>query len=138
MKKYRLTSETKLLFGRALYRIEAAVDMKFARKGDKGGWVESEKNLSHDDSAWVSGSARVYGNARVSPINITGLAYNVTFADTHAGIGCEFHSYVEWMAFDERQIAEMDGEKAVKFWRAHKDTLIAIARANGRVEKEGS
>ena len=34
-------------------------------KGDIGGWIGSEKNLSHDGSAWVSGYARVYGDARV-------------------------------------------------------------------------
>ena len=71
-KKYILTEETKELFGRTLYRIEAARDFSDVKKGDKGGWIESEKNLSHERNAWVyddamvSGDALVYGNAEVS------------------------------------------------------------------------
>ena len=64
-KKYILTEETKELFGRTLYRIEAARDFSDVKKGDKGGWIESEKNLSHDGNAWVYGKALVYGNAKV-------------------------------------------------------------------------
>ena len=65
-KKYILTEETKELFGRTLYRIEAARDFSDVKKGDKGGWIESEKNLSHEGNAWVSGNAEVYGDAWVS------------------------------------------------------------------------
>ena len=35
--------------------------MQWAKVGDKGGYIENEDNLSGD--AWVSGNARVYGNA---------------------------------------------------------------------------
>ena len=64
MKHFELTSETKTHLGRKLFRIKCTVDCKWANKGDLGGWVEKEDNLS--DSAWVSGNALVYGNARVS------------------------------------------------------------------------
>lgn len=64
-KKYILTKETKELFGRTLYRIEAARDFSDVKKGDKGGWIESEKNLSHECNAWVYGDALVYGDVLV-------------------------------------------------------------------------
>ncbi len=61
-KKYRLTEETK----DGLFRIEALKDFGNVKKGDKGGWVGSEKNLSQEYDAWVFGNARVSGDARVS------------------------------------------------------------------------
>ena len=69
-KKYRLTEETIEFLGRTLHRIEAlknfaTSDGALVRVGEKGGWVESENNLSHDGNAWVYGDAQVYGNALV-------------------------------------------------------------------------
>ena len=53
--------------GKPLFRIVAERDVRFGvKKGDEGGLVESEKNLSDQDSAWVFGNARVSGNAQVS------------------------------------------------------------------------
>lgn len=64
-KKYRLTDETIEVNGRTLYRIEALKDFKAVKAGDKGGFVESEKNLSISGDAWVYGNAKVYGYAKV-------------------------------------------------------------------------
>lgn len=71
MKKFELTTETKICFGKTLYRIKALKSFGGVCAGDLGGWVEKEENLSHDGNAWVSGNAwisgnaQVYGNARV-------------------------------------------------------------------------
>ena len=65
MKKYELTSETKVFFGRTLHRIRALASFGTVKAGDLGGWIEQEDNLSHDGDAWVCGDAQVYGNARV-------------------------------------------------------------------------
>lgn len=82
--KYKLTEESITFNGRKLYRIEAIRDFGNIKKGDKGGFVETERNLSHDgnalvndnacvsenasvyDNAFVSGNARVSGNTNVS------------------------------------------------------------------------
>ena len=64
-KKYKLTKETKEINGYTLHRIEALRDFGDVKAGDKGGWIESEKNLSHNDNCWVYGSAEVYGGAWV-------------------------------------------------------------------------
>ena len=45
-KKYRLTDETINVNGRILHRIEALRDFYGVKKGDKGGFVEKEENLS--------------------------------------------------------------------------------------------
>lgn len=64
-KKYKLTDKTINLNGATLYRIEALKDFGEIKKGDKGGFIESENNLAHDGDAWVSNDACVYDNAYV-------------------------------------------------------------------------
>ena len=66
MKKYELTSETKVFLGKTLYRIKALVQFGNVNAGDLGGWIEKEENLSQSGNAWVYGDARVSGNAEVS------------------------------------------------------------------------
>ena len=66
-RKYEFTGETKQWLGRTLHQIRAvaAIASIGVSVGDVGGWIESEKNLSHGGNAWVSGNARVYGDAEV-------------------------------------------------------------------------
>ena len=65
MKKYKLTNETIHVDGHTLHRIEALTDFSDVYKGDKGGFVESEDNLSQKGDCWIYGTAKVYGNAMV-------------------------------------------------------------------------
>lgn len=79
MKKYELLKDDTIeVAGKTLFRIKALISFKDIRKGEIGGYVEAERNLSQSgnawvtgnawvcDDAWVSGNARVTGNARVS------------------------------------------------------------------------
>ena len=65
-KKYILTDEAVEHLGHTLHRIQAVKDFGIVSAGTLGGFIESEKNLSHDCDAWVSGDARVFGDASVS------------------------------------------------------------------------
>lgn len=66
-KKYELTSETiETDEGITLYRIKALKDFGNVNKGDLGGFIESEDNLSQEGRTWVYDNARVYENAQVS------------------------------------------------------------------------
>lgn len=88
----------------------------------------------------ISGNVRIpdntmlFGDARVSRdlLGIRGLPYPVTITDAEMIIGCQCHSLAEWAEFDDLSIIEMDGKKALEFWRAHKDSFLAMARATGR------
>lgn len=51
--------------GRKLYRIEALKDFSNVKKGDKGGFVESEDNLSQKGNCWIYHTAKVFDNAAV-------------------------------------------------------------------------
>lgn len=64
-KKFELTTDTKMLLGRKLFRIKALISFGDVKEGDLGGYVEKESNLSHNDDAWVCGDACVCGDARV-------------------------------------------------------------------------
>lgn len=59
--KYRLTEETIEHAGRKLHRIECIEPFDNVKVGDKGGWIESETNLSQTDRCWVYDNARVCG-----------------------------------------------------------------------------
>ena len=66
MKKYELTTDTKIVLGKKLFRIKALVSFGNVKAGDLGGYVERENNLSHEGKAWVFGDAKVSGKAWVS------------------------------------------------------------------------
>ena len=63
--KYRLTEETFQFGSHILHRIECVTAFAHVKVGDKGGWIESEANLSQYGDAWVYGDARVYDDAKV-------------------------------------------------------------------------
>ena len=65
-KKYSLTKTTKEWCGKTLFQIKAEISFGIVAKGELGGYVEKEENLSQESNAWVSDNARVYGEARVS------------------------------------------------------------------------
>lgn len=64
-KKYKLTDETITYDGMTLHRIESLVNFNDVEIGDKGGFIESEANLSHESYCWVYNDAKVFGNACV-------------------------------------------------------------------------
>ena len=66
MKKYELTAESIVKFGRTLFRIKALVAFENVEEGELGGFVEKEGNLDQSGDAWVSGDAQVSGDAWVS------------------------------------------------------------------------
>lgn len=64
-KKYELTDETIKWKGYKLYRIKALKDFGDVKKGDLGGWIRKEQNLTHRGDCWVYNNAKVYGNALI-------------------------------------------------------------------------
>jgi UDP-3-O-[3-hydroxymyristoyl] glucosamine N-acyltransferase len=65
-RKYELTDEIMTLDNDiVLHRIKALKDFGYVIRGDLGGWIEGEKNLSHEGLCWVDNEAKVYGNAKI-------------------------------------------------------------------------
>ena len=65
-KKYELTDEMIKIDKHFLHRIRALKDFGDVKKGDLGGFIEKEENLSQDGDCWVYGDAKVYYNAVIS------------------------------------------------------------------------
>ena len=66
MKKFELTTNSKMYLGKKLFQIRALISFGNVEEGDLGGFIEKEDNLSQSGNAWVFGDARVSGNAWVS------------------------------------------------------------------------
>lgn len=70
-KKYEIVKSESIVYnGRTLYRIRALKDLwtapiKIVCKGDLGGYVESENNLSQEGDCWIYDNAKVYDDAKV-------------------------------------------------------------------------
>ena len=64
-KKYKLTEEYINVNGRTFYRIEALKNFANVEKGDKGGYIENENNLSQYNDCWIYDNAKVYGDAEI-------------------------------------------------------------------------
>lgn len=77
-----------------LFRIIALVDFEFKspdgyvihiKKGQLGGLIQAEKNLSQNDSSWIANSAKLFDNATISNSLIRDEAWvfgNVQVADS--------------------------------------------------------
>lgn len=66
--KYELLTDDTIINyynGVTLYRIKALKDFGNVKKGDLGGYIEKEENLSHEGNCWVGDNAFVFGNAIV-------------------------------------------------------------------------
>ena len=65
-KKYKLRTDLTMVHNdTTLYRIEALKDFRYVKKGDLGGWIEKEDNLSQRGNCWVFDDACVYDNAKI-------------------------------------------------------------------------
>ena len=95
-KKYEFTGKSKRLDdGTVVYQIRAKKDFggehsALIKKGDIGGWIEKESNLSHKGECWVDDNAIARGNVRV--YNDARLADN---ADVSGGLRISGdHTYI--------------------------------------------
>ncbi|MBR6802425.1 MAG: polymer-forming cytoskeletal protein [Kiritimatiellae bacterium] len=66
MKKYELTDATIEYIGHTLHRIRAVRSFGDVKKGELGGFLESEINLTHEGNCWVAENARISGAAQVN------------------------------------------------------------------------
>ena len=132
MKKYELlVDDTITFFGVQLFRIKALISFSGIEKGEVGGYIASEKNLSQYGDAWVYGNARVYGNAEVyDNAEVYGDADYIVFKNTWSSgryftytksnrkwrVGCFYGSGAELV-----EKAYKDSKKSGDFYKAYVD-----------------
>lgn len=79
--KYKLVKSDSIQIGdTTLYRIQALRDFGNVKAGHRGGYIESESNLSQYGNCWVDVYCFVYGNAKVCGNTILG-GYSVVFGN---------------------------------------------------------
>jgi len=106
LKKYELTEQHP---DTGLWRIKALRDFGNVAKGDIGGWIEGEKNLSHEGDAWVYGNAGVSRAKHTSNVwTMTLGKHTITVDGDYLNIGCESHTIKQWLK-NFRKIGEMEG-----------------------------
>ena len=144
MKKYELLVDDTITFlGVQLFRIKALISFSGIEKGEVGGYIASEKNLSQSGDAWVygnakvSGNAWVYGNAKVygnawvyGNARVYGNADYIVFKNTWSSgryftytksnrkwrVGCFYGSGAELV-----EKAYKDSKKSGDFYKAYVD-----------------
>ena len=118
MKKYELlVDDTITFFGVQLFRIKALISFSGIEKGEVGGYVASERNLSQYGNAWVSGNARVYGNAEYIVFKNTwssGRYFTYTKSNKKWRVGCFYGSGAELV-----EKAYKDSKKSGDFYKAY-------------------
>ena len=91
--KYKLLKKDSIQFlGRTLFRIQAEISFGLIVKGELGGYIEKEDNLSRVyGNAWVSGDARVkitQDYKTISSLGDTGRTITITKSNKLLSAGC--------------------------------------------------
>ena len=130
MKKFELTDETKLCFGRTLFRIRALVAFGDVAAGELGGWIEKESNLSQDGNAWVYGNAWVRGNAHVS-----GNAWVYGNAEVHgnAWVRGNARVYCNAHVYGNAEVYERGSIMWISVIGSRDDTVTFFAQKGGTI-----
>jgi hypothetical protein len=137
-----------------LYRIKALKSFGGIKKGEIGGLISNEKNLSHSGNAWVFSNAKVLGDAVVadnakilgyavvsgnavvsgdaevskSPCINLFLHFNITIMDNHIQIGCELKTIQEWKNLPMEWV-ENNYPLHTVWWEKVKPILFSIEEA---------
>jgi UDP-3-O-[3-hydroxymyristoyl] glucosamine N-acyltransferase len=141
-KKFELTN-TILKYGESkLYQIRALQDFGNVKKGDLGGWVEKEENLSHDGNCWIYDNARVFNNGKVKD---NARIFNNSEISHNASINNNVEIYGQTNIWDNTKIydeIEIHGDNVIIEDNAeiHGQCLITRRveiRANAKIMSNG-
>ena len=135
--KYKMTDETKVVYGITLHRIQALEDNRNIKAGDLLGWIEKESNLSQEGWCVVFGDAEVYGDAEVREnqdilwISSIGSRYDTTtfFKNQNGGISVSCGCFSGTLKEFEAAVAETHKNNCYA-----KDYQLAIQLAKLHIE----
>ena len=136
--KYELVkTDTKEIEGTTLYRIRALTAIRYSvSPGDLGGYIQSEKNLSQENNAWVfnnacvSDNACVYDNACMS--DNARMSGNAWMSDNARMFGNARMSGDAWMSGDAcvsnrtQWILVGPAKSSGRFTTAFKDAKLGV------------
>lgn len=91
----------------------------YLRNANLSGVCLSKTNLSNTNlsSTNLSGAYLIGAYFPESPIIILGETYSISITNGESvRVGCQCHSINEWRKFSKKEIAEMDGKTALRFY----------------------
>lgn len=89
-KKYQIRYDlNNQVYDRTLYRIQALKNFGRVKKGELGGWIQKEDNLSQEGNCWIFDEACVFDNAQIKDdahVYDNAMVYSVGTAHDNAKI----------------------------------------------------
>ena len=120
-KKFELLlDDTIEVFGRKLFRIKATTDFGDVEKGELGGYIEKEENLSHYGDAWVE-SQKDYIVFKNSWSSFRWFTY--TRSNKMWRVGCFYGSGQELI-----EKAYQDSERSGKCYEAYVNLVLELEK----------
>lgn len=111
-------------------------------------WVHEGFNINRiGEDAYIGEDARIGEDAHVGRCGYIGVGdycdkpayiaplpfgpsnYYITITDKNMTICCETHPIENWQIFDKERIFEMDGKKAVEYWRKAKPIIFQFIKS---------
>ena len=130
-KKYEfVVDDTITIWGWKLFRIKALISFGSVEAGEIGGYIHKEENLSQEDAAWVSGNAKVWGNAEVSDLGdvivfknhwSSGRHFTYTKSNKMWKVGCFYGTGQELI-----DKAYRDSGKSGDFYKAYVEFVASL------------
>lgn len=125
--KYRLTDDTIEFGGNTLHRIEAVRDFGNVRAGARGGYVQTEDNLSHFGDCWIYDTSIACENAVVTD-NASVLGHSIV--RSNAMVCGSAMIRLETVVDGDARLSDRAGT-----WSSH---ILDRARVSGDAEIMGS
>jgi len=95
--KFKLWGGGKMHDGRKVFRVQALKDFNDVKKGEKGGYIESEDNLSFKDGdvSWVYDDSIVYGKSTITGNSFVDKGATVKDSRLERGSRVSHHAQIE-------------------------------------------
>jgi hypothetical protein len=97
---------------------------------DCEGYLDCKGDLDCEGYLDCKGDLKIRGEFTKKYLRISSnLGYLIIFTDNYIKIGCEYHSIKSWDNFTDREILNMDGKRALDFWKKNKTMIMFIAKS---------
>jgi uncharacterized protein YjbI with pentapeptide repeats len=88
-------------------------------RADLSGASLSDADLTDADLYGTIGNMRQVKSLQLE-------TYPITYTKDRLQIGCKNYSFEKWQSFTDYEIQELDGDRALAFWRKWKTTIFKI------------
>jgi len=124
-----------VLFKTKAISLKVALEIGIKKDADLWGADLRDANLREanlwDADLWDANlrEADLWGQKiYISPNFMELEPYRIMAFNSVIKIGCELHTIEEWEGFSDKRILEMEGKKALEWWKSYKEPILTIAK----------